>query len=525
LPTPVVATEVPVLIAGGGAAGSMLLLELARRGVEARCVDRLPGPAPTSRAITVHARTAEIFERIDQRLIDRCLERALPSKGYVLHFVDDLGKRRSVRPGLDFTTLRCRYPRLFVHGQHDTEQLLREHLQETTGRSVEWGTELIDIRHAVPGAVVTLRRADGVEELVHARYVVACDGKNSRVRRTLKLVQDESDYKGSVMQNLDGFLLDFPDTDEYVHYCVGRNHFVMVVKLPGGYHRMLLSDRGESARGNLTPQQAFQGILDQHFDGVGIGEEVWYSKWESWVRLSHTYRDRDVFLAGDSAHVHSTTGGQGMNCCLQDAWNLGWKLAMVLKGHAPASLLDSYEAERKPIAEQVIWAASSLHEIFMGHGQSLEQRAARLSDPAFLDQVIGRCSGIAYTYRNHVASEPGAATPEGGPCIGDRAPDLELGDGKSLYGATRTPGFALLVIPGLSGHDANALRIAREAAAPHPQTLSVFDLSASDALTRAYGACTEPWLYVIRPDAYVAYACPASAGVDLRGWLSRTLAG
>ncbi len=142
------AGEVDVLIVGGGAAGSMLLLELARRGVEARCVDRLPAPAPTSRAITVHARTAEIFERIDQRLIDRCLARALPSKGYVLHFVDELGKRRSVRPGLDFTTLRCRYPRLFIHGQHDTEQLLRDYLQETTGRGVEWGTELVDIRHA-----------------------------------------------------------------------------------------------------------------------------------------------------------------------------------------------------------------------------------------------------------------------------------------------------------------------------------------------------------------------------------------
>ena len=135
-------TDLPVLIVGGGAAGSMLLLELARRGVPARCIDRLPGPAPTSRAITVHARTAEIFERIDQRLIDRCLARALPSKGYVLHFVDDAGGRRSVRPGLDFTTLPGRYPRLYVHGQHDTEQLLREHLRETTGREVEWGTEL-----------------------------------------------------------------------------------------------------------------------------------------------------------------------------------------------------------------------------------------------------------------------------------------------------------------------------------------------------------------------------------------------
>ena len=190
---------------------------------------------------------------------------------------------------------------------------------------------------------------------------MACDGKNSRVRRQLKLIQDESDYRGSVMQNLDVFLEDFPDSDEWVHYCAGRTHFVMIVKLPGGFHRLLLSDRGEASAADVTPEQGFMNVVNQHFDGVRLGKVVWHSKWESWVRLAHTYRDRNVFLAGDSAHVHSTTGGQGMNCCLQDAWNLGWKLSMVLRGEANASLLDSYEAERKPIAEQVIWAASSLH--------------------------------------------------------------------------------------------------------------------------------------------------------------------
>jgi NADPH-dependent dioxygenase len=520
-------SEVPVMIIGGGAAGTMLHLELARRGVSARSIDRLPGPATTTRAITLHARTAEIMERIDQRLIDRYLARALPSKGYVLHFVDDAGKRSEVRPGLDFTTLDCRYPCLFIHGQNETEQVLRDYMLAEYGQATQWSTELLDVRHEGDGVdaavVATLRHADGSTEEVRSKYLVACDGKNSRVRRQLKLIQDESDYRGSVMQNLDVFLENFPDSDDWVHYCAGRTHFVMMVKLPGGFHRLLLSDRGEASAPAVTPEQGFMNVINQHFDGVRLGDVVWHSKWESWVRLAHTYRDRNVFLAGDSAHVHSTTGGQGMNCCLQDAWNLGWKLAMVLRGEAGASLLDSYEAERKPIAEQVIWAASSLHEIFMGHGKSIAERTGRISDPQFLEAVVGRCSGISYTYRDYVTPPQGLAPQTHGPVMGDRAPDVLMPDGKSLFALTRHTGFTLLVIPGSTADDGLRSKM-EEAAAAHSTVLRMYLLPPSQELRQGYGVGTESGLYLIRPDGYVGFRCLAGELPRLEEYL-RTLAG
>ncbi|HEX5047027.1 MAG TPA: FAD-dependent monooxygenase [Gammaproteobacteria bacterium] len=517
-------SEVPVLIVGGGAAGTMLTLELARRGIAFRTVDRLPRAGAESRAITVHARTLEILERIDKKLAARYLDWGIHNKGYVLHFVDANGKRSEVRPGLDFTTLDCRYPFLLVHGQADTENHIRNYTREEFDVGTEWGTQCVGVTQDAEGVTATLAHLDrgGEQETVRCRYLVACDGINSRVRGWLGLEQTESNYKGTVLQNLDAFLNGFPDDPEFIHYCAGTDHFVMVAALPGGFYRMLMSDRGESAAPNVTPEQGFMRIIDKHFDGVTLGKTVWYSKWQSFVRLAHDYREGNVFLAGDSAHVHSTTGGQGMNCCMQDAYNLGWKLALVIDGVAKPSLLETYVTERRPIAEQVIWAASSLHEIFMGHGKDIAERAKKMSDPQFLEQVIGRCSGISYTYRDYVPKAEGLAE-EPGPAIGDRAPDVDLGNGRALFDLTRHTKFTLLGFPAASAPSAELEGAMRSLGARFGRVLESHVLPPSKALAHRYGESARDRLYLLRPDGYIGFRCLASEASRLEAHLAGML--
>lgn len=506
-------SQIPVLIVGSGAAGTMLALELARHGVATRVVDRLPGPSQFSRAVTVHARTLEIFEQIDPVLVKRYLDRGVHSPGYVMHFVDDKGQRRDVRPGLDFTVLPGRYPLLLVHSQDETEATLRNYLKEKYGRETEWGLTCTAVTQHDGLVEATLQAADGTTETVRSQYLVACDGANSRIRQQLALAQEGSDYAGTVLQNLDVELLDFPDKDQWIHYCMGPSHFVMVAKMQNGYTRLLMSQPADKADVNETPHAVFSAILAQHFDGIRFGKTLWHSRWASQVRLAHTYRKGNVFLAGDAAHVHSTAGGQGMNCCMQDAFNLGWKIALVLKEQARPELLDTYESERKPIGKQVIEAASKIHELFMAGRNSGADALLALKESGFLAELVGKVSGLAYHYRGEDAAAASASMP----LAGDRLPNVPLSgrySGKWLSDLYRHGDYTLLVCAAaeadLAGANLNLhQRLSPQVLVPAPPQL----LAAGSA----------PQLYLVRPDGYLALRCDIARGAEMTRWLKGVL--
>jgi len=202
---------------------------------------------------------------------------------------------------------------------------------------------------------------------------------------------------------------------------------------------------------------------------------------------------------------------------MQDAFNLGWKLALVLKGHAGSELLDTYEAERRPVAEQVIWAASSLHDIFMTHGKDIAQRTQTMFDPGYTEKVVNYCSGVAYTYRDYIRKPAGLTLLEG-PAIGDRAPDVDFESGGRLFDRLRHQYYTLLVMPGDDGSSPIVEQLQRRFSG----VLAVEVLPRSEALSKRYGH-SDGRLILIRPDGYIGFVCAAGEAHLLEETLDRTL--
>lgn len=288
------------------------------------------------------------------------------------------------------------YARTLMIPQWRVEETLRELLCDL-GARVEWGTPVTGLAQDDDGVTVTL--AGGAT--ARARYVIGCDGGSSTVRRLLG-VRFLGDTHEDVRMLLGDVRLDGLDRDHWHAWTTPERPFLALCPLPATdafqFQSALLP--GETAEPSLA---AFQAIVDEVVSGVRLREATWLSHWRLNVRMVERFRVGRVLLAGDAAHVHSPAGAQGMNTGVQDAANLGWKLAAVIAGAGP-ELLDTYEAERLPVAAVVLGLSSRLSS------PALERRRADR------EQTLQ----LGVTYRGGPLSPD---VPGEGPRPGDRAPD------------------------------------------------------------------------------------------------------
>ena len=335
-----------VLVVGAGPVGLVTAHELARRKVAVRVVDAADGPATTSRAIATHARTLETYDQMG--VVDRVLARGRRLQAFTMHREG----RQLVRMRADYSALPTRYPFTLMIPQVDTEGALREALAEL-GVKVEWGVRLETFDQSDEGVRAVLGHRDGSRETVDVPWLVGCDGGHSVVRRLLGIPLIGESSETWLIADARVETGARPDS---IHWISVDGTSVMLVPFPeAGRWRLLDTADADST---AEPDEVARRFSAKLTAGLGSPTTVrspdWVSVFTIQQRMVPAMRVGRVAVAGDAAHVHSPASGQGMNTGVQDAVNLAWKLAMVVRGEAGGELLDSYPAERVPVGERLL---------------------------------------------------------------------------------------------------------------------------------------------------------------------------
>lgn len=468
-----------VLICGAGVAGLTLAIDLARRGIPFRLIEKNGRPFPGSRGKGVQPRTQEVFE--DLGIIDQVVA-AGGVYPLVRHYHPD-GTFTEVHPAEPAQPTPAEpYQTALMVPQFLTERIMRKRLAEL-GHQVEFGCELIGAEISATGIVARLAGPKG-DEVVRSAYLIGSDGGHSFVRGLLGV-----GFSGKTL-GLRAMVADVALTglgrDAWHQFNARDMQRVMAIcPLSGTDFFQVHATLENDVEIDLTPAGLARLIAERTGRrDIEVHAVTWASTYSVSARLADRYRVGRAFLVGDAAHVHPPTGGQGLNTSIQDAYNLGWKLSAVLGG-APDRLLDTYQEERRPVAEDMLALSTGLLQ------------AAKQGDLKRGREV--RQLGIGYT-SSSLALKPARQT---GPVrAGNRAPDAPLrgaaGCSRRLFELFTGPHWTLI------GFESE-----REIASPR-NGLRIHHVGAGRELeddghhfSDAYGLLPGEWL-LVRPDGYVA---------------------
>src|SRR5262245_31804726 len=529
---PDAASRLDVLVVGAGPTGLTLGLILAAWGVRARVIDRQLDRVHESRALAIQPRTLEVLGTLG--LAAPLLARGNDAIRVQFHAGGKVIEVPIFDTGLDDT----RYSFLLFLSQAETEAVLSDSLAER-GLTIERGTELVGTEAEPNGLTCTLRHPDGRTEQVSPSFLVGCDGAHSTVRHHAGIGFAGSAYPQTFVLadvEVDGGL-----DRAATHFFPGDDGVLLFFPLGHPASWRILTTAQPDPGAQRPTMDELQAIVDRFTGGsLRLRDPFWLTYFKLHQRLATDYRSGPMFLAGDAAHVHSPAGGQGMNTGIQDAWNLGWKLALVVRGTNPV-LLDSYQAERRPVARFVLRLADAPFRV--ATGTSRVRRVVRTRLLPRLAPLAGRIgplrrvgfrivSELGIRYRGSPLSIEGLPRLRTGPRSGDRVPDgpIERGDRAGwLHEALSGPRLHLLLTGPVDGWD-HALVAA--ASAPFGDLVAVHYLTGDPAPSEGGGGDVlwdagggllrrlgrgRPAQYLVRPDGHIGYRC---AGTDLGGLTS-----
>jgi 2-polyprenyl-6-methoxyphenol hydroxylase-like FAD-dependent oxidoreductase len=502
----------PILIVGAGPTGLTAAMELCRFGIPVRLVEKLTERSTTSRALAVQARTIELLAQRGPAA--EMLRRGNPATGMTLH------GSRSVLGHLDFGNIPSRYDYILLLSQAETEAALEQQVVKQ-GVTIERGTELLDYRDTGDGIVAQLRAGTGALEQLEAAFIISAEGAHSLVRKVAGL-----EFAGITLEQkyalgdltIDG---DLPPTDLSIF--IGSRGFLAVFPLGGTRFRLVSTDPNpRSASDPSLPE------LQSLFDTVShvparLSALEWSSRFSINSRHLDTLRVGRAYLGGDSAHIHSPAGGQGMNTGIQDMINLSWKLALVHRGLADPEILDTYQSERLPIISKIVATTERSTRILNSHSRVIHAAlgmAAKVALGSSRVQSTGP-RGLSETAANYRGSALSAPSPQawfsGSLRAGDRIPDLPRpvrtvaapGVDRSLYELLDPTRMTLLLVGGDAeavmpdlGQDVAVVRLVQ----PGSESTSTLGRGSS---------------ILVRPDAYAAVASDGQDLAAVRRWLGR----
>ncbi|WP_347404481.1 FAD-dependent monooxygenase [Streptomyces sp. MST-110588] len=410
--------DVDVLIAGAGPTGLALGVDLARRGIRALIVERQQHLSPGTRGSGIQPRTLEVLDDLGVLEAIRAASDPFPK----LAIWDDgrmVGESQMVEQVEPTPSVPYSSPLMVP--QWRQQEILYGRLAELGG-TVAFNTELTGFDQDEEGVRAHLALPGGGTRTVRAGYLVAADGGRSTVRKALGVeMAGEAVSEGAAM--VADVRIDGLDRQHWHRWGETPNHFMAILPVSKTdlFQTIAVFESLDAA-----PEPTLEAVRETiaartHLDAGQVREMHWSSVFSPRAALAGSFRTGRVFLAGDAAHVHSPAGGQGMNTSVQDAYNLGWKLDLVLRHGAPDALLDTYETERRPIAEDILATSSRL------------QRSGTLRRGRDLHQL-----GIGYR-DSPLTTEVRTSLPQDALRAGDRAPDAPCATPTAVRSASSTP--------------------------------------------------------------------------------------
>jgi 2-polyprenyl-6-methoxyphenol hydroxylase-like FAD-dependent oxidoreductase len=508
--------QTDVLIVGAGPTGLSLACQLVRYGIDFVIVDKKEGVTPYSKALGVHARTLEIYEQMGLS------ERAI-SEGTIAGRVRLL-EGGDVKGEVDLSAVgegMSPYPFMLVLEQSRNEQLLYGFLKHNS-KDVRWQTELASFEQTEEEVTAILKGPDGAVQTVEARYLVGCDGPSSPVRHSLGL-----GFEGSTFERIfyvADVKIDWKYPHDALHVCLTRNAVVAFFPMQGENRWRIVGafpEGTDKEPGEVLYEEIEARIKLEAEVELDITEVNWFSTYKVHSRHVERFSEGRCFLAGDSAHIHTPAGGQGMNTGIQDAYNLAWKLAFVLNGQARPEILTSYNDERLPNAKRLLETTDRMFNLAAGSDWLLHLIRTTIFPPLAgfilgLDAVKKRFFPLISQIGIHYPDSMLSQRSEGSWRVkaGDRMPWFKV-EGGSVYDLLRAPRFHLVTFSeGQSdGHEAPEA-LGQE----FPDAVDHIALPLTTQVTERFGT-EEPFTILLRPDNHVALLAAGTSGDEARRYL------